>query len=51
MKMLKKNLSDSTDEKGSNELRSSVESRHDKGGEEVAHRNHHLLYYLGKYTR
>ena len=41
--MEEEDLSDGTDEQGSDELRSSVQSRHYKGGEDVAHRNHHLL--------
>ena len=41
--MEEEDLSDGTDEQGGDELRSSVQSRHYKGGEDVAHRNHHLL--------
>ena len=37
-------LSEGTDEQGSDELGSSVESGHHKGREEVAHGDHHLLY-------
>ena len=41
--MEEEDLSDGTDEQGGDELRSSVQSRHHKGGEDVAHRDHHLL--------
>ena len=47
--MEEEDLSDGTDEQGGDELRSSVQSRHHKGGEDVAHRDHHLRYITGSF--